>query len=252
MGPGALVDPRQADGEGGAAPGLAHGGDVTAALVHDPVHRGETEAHALLARREERLEDAPERLGVHAHAGVDRTELDERAFRELDVVDRDLEPPAVRHRVVRVHREVHDHLLELAGIRADRGRRRCGQQLELDVLAEQPLQQRSDRGEDLVQIDRTGLQHLAPAEREQLVGELSRALGRTADLAEVVGERRIAVRALQQQRGVAADRGQQVVEVVRDAAGEAADALELLRVQQLVLQPFPVGDVARESDVEAG
>ena len=49
----------------------------------------------------------------------------------------------------------------------------------------------------------------------------------------------------EQEAGVALDRGEQVVEVVGDAAGEAAEHLHLLRLGQLALQPLPGADVAR-------
>ena len=42
----------------------------------------------------------------------------------------------------------------------------------------------------------------------------------------------------QQEAGVALDRGEQIVEVVRHAAGEAAEHLHLLRLSQLALQPL--------------
>ena len=41
-----------------------------------------------------------------------------------------------------------------------------------------------------------------------------------------------------QQRGVAVNDGENVVEIVRDAAGELADGLHFLRLAQLLLQPF--------------
>ena len=44
----------------------------------------------------------------------------------------------------------------------------------------------------------------------------------------------------QQQIGVAADHHQDVVEVVRDAAGQLADGFQLLRLSQLGLEPAPV------------
>jgi hypothetical protein len=50
------------------------------------------------------------------------------------------------------------------------------------------------------------------------------------------------------QRDVAQDRDEDVVEVVRDAPGEDADRLELLRLQQLLLDPLLVGDVAEHDD----
>ena len=41
-----------------------------------------------------------------------------------------------------------------------------------------------------------------------------------------------------QKRSVAVDDGENVVEIVRDAAGELADGLHFLRLAQLFLQPF--------------
>ena len=53
-------------------PGLAVDADEPAVLLHDAVHRRETEAGALpdVLRREERLEQVRLRGGVHAAAGV--------------------------------------------------------------------------------------------------------------------------------------------------------------------------------------
>ena len=51
---------------------------------------------------------------------------------------------------------------------------------------------------------------------------------------------------------VAADHGQQVVEVVRDTARELADRLHLLRLPELVLEPAALGDVAQHEQVAAG
>ena len=58
--------------------------------------------------------------------------------------------------------------------------------------------------------------------------------------------------AADQKLAVAGDRGQQVVEVVRDATGEAADSFHLLRLAQLYLQLVLSRQVADDSDVPAG
>ncbi len=95
-----------------------------------------------------------------------------------------------------------------------------------------------------MQVERTGLQHLPAREGEQLAGQLRAASAgarrRGHELAHLrrVGQDRQLVEHLQ----VALDHGEQVVEVVRDAAGELADALQPLRmaqrlVRQRALQP---------------
>ena len=61
-------------------------------------------------------------------------------------------------------------------------------------------------------------------------------------------------RRLSGELAVAADRGQQVVEVVRHAAGELADGLHLLRLPQLALEadPLLLGLSARRDVLEHG
>jgi hypothetical protein len=52
--------------------------------------------------------------------------------------------------------------------------------------------------------------------------------------------------------GVPADDGEQVIEIVRHAAGEAADALQFLGLQKLVFQMFVFGDVQGHTDQSRG
>ena len=60
--------------------------------------------------------------------------------------------------------------------------------------------------------------------------------------------RRVVGQLEQRQVGVAEDAGQQVVEVVRDAAGQHAEALELLRVAHLLLAAPAFVEQARVAD----
>ena len=57
----------------------------------------------------------------------------------------------------------------------------------------------------------------------------------------------IGTEALEQELGVAGDDHQEVVEVVRDAAGEAADGFHFLRLAELLLQRARFGDVFHEN-----
>ena len=86
--------------------------------------------------------------------------------------------------------------------------------------------------DDGVQVEHTGLQHLAAAEREQLARERRRAGSGLLDLLGMTAQARVAL-AVDQELAVAGDRGEEVVEVVRDAAGEPADRLHLLRLPKL-------------------
>jgi hypothetical protein len=49
-----------------------------------------------------------------------------------------------------------------------------------------------------------------------------------------------------EQRGMAVDDGQNVVEIMRHTAGQLADGVHLLRLPELLLEPFLVGHVAEQ------
>ena len=167
---------------------------------------------------------------------------------EVDVRGLDRELAALRHGITGVDREVHDHLLDLAGIRPHGGEVGREPRGELDVLAQQPAQHVLRFRHEAVQVDHFRLHHLLPAEGEQLAGEPRRAVGRLADLGDVFSARVGGAQVIQQQVGIAGDRREDVVEVVRHAAGQAPHSLHLLRLAQLLLQADALGDVARGAE----
>ena len=113
----------------------------------------------------------------------------------------------------------------------------AGDDVEPDLLADRAPQQLLHRGDELIDVDGLGIERLAPREGEQ-----------------AMGQRRGAVRRGFRQRGVALDLAiaplrdallhqikrsdnsrQQIVEIVRNSAGELADRFHLLRLAQLLL-----------------
>src|ERR1051325_202079 len=78
-------------------------------------------------------------------------------------------------------------------------------------------------------------------EAEQLVPHQTAADGGRDDIAQ--GR---VVRAAREQLGIGEDDGEQVVEVVRDAAGELPDRFHLLRLAELLLEPAALAHVFRE------
>ena len=87
---------------------------------------------------------------------------------------------------------------------------------------------------------------LPAAEREQLARQARAAIHRLLDLGRLVARRIVGRELHQQQVRRAHDAHQDVVEVVRDAAGQPPDRFELLRLPQLLLERAPLGDVADE------
>ena len=106
-------------------------------------------------------------------------------------------------------------------------------------------------GDELVEIQHARRQHLAAAEGEQLAGQCGGPVGRPLDLAQVLATQGGEPRLLLQQRHVAQDAREQVVEVVGDAAGELADGLHPLRPDQALLELPAIGDVGAAPDQPA-
>ena len=114
--------------------------------------------------------------------------------------------------------------------------------------ADQAARHPRHRANRLIDVERDRLEDLLAAEGEQLARQRRRAIGGVQDLVHLRGHRRVRLDAVRHQLGIAADRGQQVVEVVRDAAGEPADRLHLLGLAQLILELHAIADVVDGGD----
>ncbi len=112
----------------------------------------------------------------------------------------------------------------------------------------QPLEQSPHLLDDRGDVHDPGREELAAREGEQLGGERRGSLRRVADLAQVGGGRVAVPDPPAEQLGVAEDAGEEVVEVVSDAAGEPADRLEPLRLVKLALHVPDVRDVGQAPD----
>ena len=106
------------------------------------------------------------------------------------------------------------------------------------MFTDRPDEQFLHVADDRVERQDAGPHDLPPAEREQLVGERDATVGGALDLLHVAGDHVPALRVgdgrhldlLGHEGGVVDDDGEQVVEVVGDAAGELAEAFQPLRL----------------------
>ena len=90
----------------------------------------------------------------------------------------------------------------------------------------------------------TGLEHLLPAEGQQLPGQSHGLVHAPLHLLQILPGLALGLEFLEDELQVVQHGVQQVVEVVGDAAGQQADRLHLLRLDQLLLELAPRGDVA--------
>ncbi len=187
-------------------------------------------------------------LDHHVVAAEDHGAVAVEVAAEPDVAGGDADLAAAGHGVAGVDDEVHDHLFELALVDADRGEVGCVLDAERHLVGEQAVQQVGEFGERVLEVDDGRAQGLLAREGEELADEGGGAVGVLADLHEVavllVGD----VVAHEEQVAVAVDRGQEVVEVVGDAAGELADGLHLLGLDELGFQGLELGRVGEDGE----
>jgi len=150
------------------------------------------------------------------------------AVRQLDVAGLDGELAPVRHGVAGIHDQVHDDLLELARIGFDPPQRGRKDGPQRDVLADQAAKHGFHVLHDGVEVEDLGLEHLLAAEGEELAGQLGGAHGRLPEELDVATHRVLGTEPLEQEVAPTEHDGHEVVEVVRDAAGEAPHRLHLL------------------------
>ena len=108
------------------------------------------------------------------------------------------------------------------------------------------MQQIGHAAHQLGEIGRPRLQRLAPGKRQQPLRQGGAALSALGGAVDQAFGRGIVRQALAQQLEIAEHRGQQVVEVVRHAAGELADRFQLLQLAQLVLGAGALGDLRQQ------
>ena len=164
--------------------------------------------------------------------------------RKVARAQRDL--AAVADRVARIDDQVDDHLLELVEVGLHQPEVAAVNDIELDRLADQPAQQHLQFRQDVVELQRLRPQRLTARKGQQLPHQPRRAIGVLLDLHDVL-EGRIGRAVIgEQEIGIADDRGQHIVEVMRDAAGELADRLHFLALHEVLLQGALLGGVEGE------
>ena len=118
---------------------------------------------------------------------------------------------------------------------------------QLDAVAEQTLDARGHGAHELSHIDPFGPEQLLSAEGEQLLRQSRRTVRRTTDLDDVGQVRVGTLHGHQQCLGIAGDDRQEVVEIVRDSAGQPADRLERLVLTNTLHLLSAGGDVDTEA-----
>jgi len=237
-----------------AAPGgFAVHIDEAVVLLDDAVNGGEPQPRSFsdLLGREERFENMGKVSGGDAGACVAHHEADVGAGGRIRMgetvrpVDHDVggferELSARRHRVARVHRQIDQNLFDLRRIDFHRPETRFREDVERNVFTDQAAERRFHVSDQVVEVDDLRLNHLFAGEGQKLRGQIARAAGGFFDFLDVVKHGAAGFELELDEVHVSQDHIEHVVEVVRHAAGQPSDGLQLLGLQKLVFQFFPL------------
>ena len=154
---------------------------------------------------------------------------------------------AFGHGVARVEDQVHQRQLELVFVRERVPDVVRDAPVDLDQAAERVLEQALERLDEARRRDRGGLELLPPGEGEQALDQLGALFGRAAGHGDELLLFGVERHALFDESESAEHRGEQIVEIVGDAAGELADRVHLLRLGELAFELALIGHVEQRA-----
>src|SRR5208283_2644992 len=124
--------------------------------------------------------------------------------------------------------EIEKRLVELPGISVDGVHVLSEGGANADGLVDCALEQTHDLGDDAVRVDGSeGHARVFPGKGQELLGELGSAAGRGFDCLYVFCQGAAARELLPQERGIAEDAGENVVEIMGNAACQRSNRLHL-------------------------
>ena len=155
---------------------------------------------------------------------------------------------ALGHGVARIDDEIDDGVGKLRLVGMHRPEIGAMLELEVDAFAQQTAQHQRQFADHVAQRQHLGLHGLLAREGQKLAHQRRRAQRVLVDLVDLL-ERGIArLMAHQEEFAIADDDGQQIVEVMRHAAGELAHRLHLLRLREFGFERLLLGDVDQIED----
>ncbi len=208
-------------------------------------------AFPLLLRGKEWLENSRFDVVVHPVPGVTHRQHNVVSGRQgrarlrvhlidLHVFRFDGQGSPARHRIGGIHNQVQEHLLDLPGIGLHPPEWLAQVDPVLDVLPQQALQQPSHLHDQFIQVENLGLQHLPAAEGQQLSRQQRRPVCNAANLFAVSANGVRWLDPFKSQIAVSLDYCEQIIEIVRYAAGKSSQCIHFLRLPKLLFELFPL------------
>ena len=243
---------RQLYVESGSLTRRAFDADRPMVRPDDAGRRGEAQAAAHELGCKERIVHAGEHLLVHTAAVIRNLEANVHPrptgliVRRLCTGDDPDGPGFPPDSLRRVQRQVDQELLDLSRVGVEQREIGIEVEQEFDIPGDGRFEQAAALRNDLRDVHGCQNEPAHPRIGQHLGGKVRGAL---TGFEHLLDERARTVRRwqlIQHQGRVAQDACEQVIEIVRNAARERADALELLRPEQARLHPLPFADVSRD------
>lgn len=244
---------RQRNGERGARAGLARQLDLAGVLANDAGDDGKAEPGADTDRfgGEERLEDAG--LELERNAGPIVLDVEEDAAGAGAGAQHNAAgTTGGGNRLLTVHEQIENHLLELDGI-GERGREiGCEMDLDSDAGALEIVGAQAEGAlDDFVEANGRTVQLGLASEHEQAADDVGGAFGFLTE-AMGIGERAAVEGPFKQQMAVAHHRGEGIVQFVGDAGDHLAERSQFVSLEETSREFAVEGEIAIALDPAIG
>src|SRR5262245_10099781 len=229
-------------------------------LLDEAVDHAQSETGSLAGTLggEKRIEHLVDYVGANADAGVAHRDQDVVSGADIIIVPGVIlvehdeaglkdELAPIRHCVARVQCEIEQRSCKLGGIDGGDADVVLEYGFDLDLFAKRRTQQFGGIDDERVDVDLARLQRLLAGEGQQMLRQLGAARGGIVDHPGDRGELRLVGDGFGQNLDCSGDDGEDVVEVVGDAASELADRFHLLGMADSVFRRDPVGEITDEA-----
>ena len=170
---------------------------------------------------------------------------------DVEVVGAKGKLAALEHGIPSVDGEVDDHLLELTAVEFDGPQFWIGGEVDADDFAEEALENDAEILKDRIGLDGAFLARVGTSEAQELASELAAAFGGDAQTLDAPGEAFRVVEGVLHDVAMTVDDGEEVVEVVGDAAGQASHGLHFVGMLEVFLNVLLFGLVGEDGKDKA-
>ena len=262
------MEPREVQAHRRAFAHLRINPDLSAGLARKAVHHRQAESGALSQGfgGEKWIESQRHDVWRHAAASICHAQRDVLPGRHVALFGRlvveplvrgfDREPPARwKHCVARVDAQVEQRVFKLRRVNVDRPQPDGALHFDMDLGSNSPANQLFHACHQPVCAQRLGIERLAPGKRQQPLCQRCSTFDRALRHRHVLAERVVMAERHSPRQHLQADgnRIEQVVEIMRDAAGQLTHSLHLLGLakcrlglEQFALARLVVGQIAAD------